>query len=75
LILGNIRSQELPTCKDNISCISISPINWGLEKNSKCQTEINVPVMRPRWGSNPGLTDRLIVGRNVTLTLGSEDEN
>jgi hypothetical protein len=26
--------------------------------------------MRPRWGSNPGLTDRLIVGRNVTLTFG-----
>jgi hypothetical protein len=25
--------------------------------------------MRPRWGSNPGLTDRLIFGRNVTLTL------
>jgi hypothetical protein len=25
--------------------------------------------MRPRWVSNPGLTDRLIVGRNVTLTL------
>jgi hypothetical protein len=23
----------------------------------------------PTWGSNPGLTDRLIVGRNVTLTL------
>jgi hypothetical protein len=21
--------------------------------------------MRPRWGLNPGLTDRLIVGRNV----------
>jgi hypothetical protein len=27
------------------------------------------PVTRPTWGSNPGLTDRLIVGRNVTLTL------
>jgi hypothetical protein len=26
-------------------------------------------VMRHRRGSNPGLTDRLIVGRNVTLTL------
>jgi hypothetical protein len=25
--------------------------------------------MRLRWGSNPGLTDRLIVGRNMTLTL------
>jgi hypothetical protein len=25
--------------------------------------------MRPRWGSKPGLTDRLVVGRNVTLTL------
>jgi hypothetical protein len=25
--------------------------------------------MRPRWGSNLGLTDRLIVGRNVTLIL------
>jgi hypothetical protein len=27
------------------------------------------PVTRPTWGSNPGLTDRLFVGRNVTLTL------
>jgi hypothetical protein len=27
------------------------------------------PVTRPTWGSNPGLTDRLIVGRNLTLTL------
>jgi hypothetical protein len=25
--------------------------------------------MRPTWGSNPGLTDRLIIDRNVTLTL------
>jgi hypothetical protein len=25
--------------------------------------------MRPTWGSNPGLTDQLIVSRNVTLTL------
>jgi hypothetical protein len=25
--------------------------------------------MRPRWGLNPRLTDRLIVGRNVILTL------
>jgi hypothetical protein len=25
--------------------------------------------MRPRWGSKPRLTDRLIVGRNMTLTL------
>jgi hypothetical protein len=32
--------------------------------------------MRPRWGSTPRRTDRLIVGRNVTLTLtlGSEGE-
>jgi hypothetical protein len=26
-------------------------------------------VVRPTWASKPGLTDRLIVGRNVTLTL------
>jgi hypothetical protein len=26
-------------------------------------------VMSPRWGSTPRLTDRLTVGRNVTLTL------
>jgi hypothetical protein len=25
--------------------------------------------MRPRWASTPRWTDRLIVGRNVTLTL------
>jgi hypothetical protein len=25
-------------------------------------------VMSPRWGSTPRLTDRLTVGRNVTLT-------
>jgi hypothetical protein len=31
------------------------------------------PVTRPRWGSNLGLTDRLIVGRNVTLTLMARD--
>jgi hypothetical protein len=28
-------------------------------------------VMSPRWGSKPRLTDRLVVGRNVTLTLSS----
>jgi hypothetical protein len=27
------------------------------------------PVVRPTWGSNPGLTDRLVVCHNVTLTL------
>jgi NADH:ubiquinone oxidoreductase subunit D len=26
---------------------------------------------RPTWGSNPGLIDRLIVRRNVTLTLAA----
>jgi hypothetical protein len=31
--------------------------------------------MRPRWGSNPGLTDRLIVGCNVTLTLSKYDSS
>jgi hypothetical protein len=25
--------------------------------------------MSPRWGSKPRRTDRLVVGRNVTLTL------
>jgi hypothetical protein len=30
---------------------------------------------RPPWGSNPGLTDRLIVGRNVTLTLETTASN
>jgi hypothetical protein len=28
-------------------------------------------VVRPSWGLNPGLTDRLVVGRKVTLTLTS----
>jgi hypothetical protein len=28
-------------------------------------------VMSPRWGSTPIRTDRLTVGRNVTLTLTS----
>jgi hypothetical protein len=27
------------------------------------------PVVRPTWALKPGLTDRLVVGRNVTLTL------
>jgi hypothetical protein len=27
------------------------------------------PVMRPTWALKPGLTDRLVVGHNVTLTL------
>jgi hypothetical protein len=27
------------------------------------------PVMTPTWALKPGLTDRLVVGRNVTLTL------
>jgi hypothetical protein len=27
------------------------------------------PVLRPTWALKPGLTDRLVVGRNVTLTL------
>jgi hypothetical protein len=26
------------------------------------------PVVRPKWALKPGLTDRLIVGRNETLT-------
>jgi hypothetical protein len=26
-------------------------------------------VVRPTWALKPGLTDRLVVGRNVTLTL------
>jgi hypothetical protein len=29
--------------------------------------------MSPRRGSKPGLTDRLVVGRNVTLTLSFSD--
>jgi hypothetical protein len=29
--------------------------------------------MRPIWGSNPKLTDRLIVGRDVTLSEDSVD--
>jgi hypothetical protein len=31
------------------------------------------PVVRPTWALKPGLTDRLVVGRNVTLTLTSEE--
>jgi hypothetical protein len=27
------------------------------------------PVVRPSWALKPGFTDRLVVGRNVTLTL------
>jgi hypothetical protein len=27
------------------------------------------PVVRPTWALKPGLTDQLVVGRNVTLTL------
>jgi hypothetical protein len=27
------------------------------------------PVVRPTWALNPGLTDWLVVSRNVTLTL------
>jgi hypothetical protein len=27
------------------------------------------PVVRPTWALKPGLTDRLVVGRNVTFTL------
>jgi hypothetical protein len=27
------------------------------------------PVVRPSWALKPGLTDRLVVGRKVTLTL------
>jgi hypothetical protein len=27
------------------------------------------PVVRPTWALKPGLTDRLVVGRNVTMTL------
>jgi hypothetical protein len=27
------------------------------------------PAVRPSWALKPGLTDRLVVGRNVTLTL------
>jgi hypothetical protein len=32
------------------------------------------PVVRPRWISTPGLTDRLIVGRNVTLEKTGSSE-
>jgi hypothetical protein len=27
------------------------------------------PVVRPTWALKPGLTDRLVFGRNVSLTL------
>jgi hypothetical protein len=27
------------------------------------------PVVSPTWALKPGLTNRLVVGRNVTLTL------
>jgi hypothetical protein len=27
------------------------------------------PAVRPSWALKPGLTDRLVVGRKVTLTL------
>jgi hypothetical protein len=27
------------------------------------------PVRRPSWALKPGLTDRLVLGRKVTLTL------
>jgi hypothetical protein len=27
--------------------------------------------VRPTWALKPGLTDRLVVGRNVTLTLST----
>jgi hypothetical protein len=30
------------------------------------------PVVRPSWALKPGLTDRLVVGRKVTLTLTSQ---
>jgi hypothetical protein len=29
------------------------------------------PVVRPSWSLKPGLTDRLVVGRKVNLTLSS----
>jgi hypothetical protein len=32
------------------------------------------PVVRPRWALKPGLTDRLVVGRNVTLTRSASTE-
>jgi hypothetical protein len=30
-------------------------------------------VVRPSWALKPGLTDRLVVGRKVTLTLTSSE--
>jgi hypothetical protein len=30
--------------------------------------------MSPKWGSKPRRTDRLVVGRNVTLTWGKRRE-
>jgi hypothetical protein len=35
------------------------------------QSSVVYPVMSPRRGSTPRLTDRLTVGRNATLTLSS----
>jgi hypothetical protein len=32
------------------------------------------PVVRLTWALKPGLTDRLVVGRNVTLTLTFSSE-
>jgi hypothetical protein len=29
------------------------------------------PVVRHSWALKPGLTDRLVVGRNVTLNIGN----
>jgi hypothetical protein len=33
----------------------------------------NYSVVRPTWALKPGITDRLVVGRNVTLTLTVRD--
>jgi hypothetical protein len=41
-----------------------------IDKTILANVNINkYPVVRPTWALKPGLTDPLVVGRNVTLTL------
>jgi hypothetical protein len=42
----------------------------AIDKTILVNVNINkYPVVRPTWALKPGLTDRLVVGRKVTLTL------
>jgi hypothetical protein len=48
---------------------SLGSVIFGYVTRAAADNRNKYPVVRPSWALKPGLTDRLVVGRKVTLTL------